>query len=254
MHFALLIAVDLLVDLSISSPVSSTAHLCGVVWCGAVTWALYASQHTPQPTATSLHSHVLTHIPPLLKRPLSSHSPLTASLLSPPSLLTPHPSHSHSPLPLPLTPPTFTHPSHSQSPHPLPLTPPTPTHPTHSHSSYTLYSSSYSRVVVVAQQSLTTTPKSPTWALFREVMKTRNRKGKSLMLMSCTNGPKASPLRTLTTAVVPQMINCWTLIHLNSLIDCVSLIVGGWVGESVCAIGLLACYCLFSLLHLVIMT
>ena len=156
LHYVL-IAVDLLVDLRISSAVSSTAHLCGVVWCGAVTWALYASQHTPQPAVTSLHSHVITHIPPLLKQPLSSHSPLTTSLLSPPSLLILHtlthspnsqsplplpltprtptrPSHSHSPLPLPITPSTPTHPSHSHSPLPLPITPLTPTHPTHSHS------------------------------------------------------------------------------------------------------------------------
>ena len=115
-----------------------------------------------------------------------------------------------------LTRQTPIHSPHSHLPLLLPLTPPTPTH-------LTPCTPPYCRVVV-AQPSLTTSPKRPHWALFRAMMRMRKRKGKSLMSMSCTNGPKASPLRTLTTAVVPQTINCWTLIHLNSLINSVSLL------------------------------
>lgn len=101
-------------------------YICTYIWYGVVTWALYASQHTPLPAVTSLYSHVLTHIPLLLKLHLSSHSPLTTSLHSPPSLLILH---------------TLSHSPNSHSLPTLPFTPPTSTNPTHSHSSHTLYSS-----------------------------------------------------------------------------------------------------------------
>ena len=199
-----------------------------MVWCGVVTWALCTSQHTPLPAVTSLHSHVLTHIPLLLKLHLSSHSPLTTSLHSPPSLLILH---------------TLSHSPNSHSLPTLPFTPPTSTNPTHSHSSHTLYSSLLQGgggPTIPHHQS-----QEAPLGLVQGDDEDEEKEGEV---------PDVDELYQWTQGLSFEDFDNYSRATNDKLLDfdspqlshylCLP-IVCGWVGESVCAIGLLVCYCLF---------